>query len=120
MVILTTMACRTKNAVGGSDDGQSLLAPLFIPGLGGSKYVVGSFILLASITAAYVAIVHLVFAAIRWRTKDEALASERVWKARLFTFYPRLPVVGAVLLMPGVVFDGASLLYGDESGAVWW
>ena len=51
---------------------------------------------------------------------DEALLVHRLWKARLFTFYPRLPIVGAVLLMPGVVFDGASLLYGDESGAVWW
>eukprot|EP00658_Telonema_sp_P-2_P004924 TRINITY_DN11841_c0_g2_i5.p1 TRINITY_DN11841_c0_g2~~TRINITY_DN11841_c0_g2_i5.p1 ORF type:complete len:363 (-),score=56.66 TRINITY_DN11841_c0_g2_i5:27-1115(-) len=120
LIILTTMACRTKNAVGGAEEGQSLLAPLFIPGLGGSKYVVGSFILLASITAVYVLIVHLIFAVIRWRTEDDVVAAERVWKARLFTFYPRLPVVGAVLLMPGVTFDSASLLYGDESGSVWW
>eukprot|EP00658_Telonema_sp_P-2_P049907 TRINITY_DN3798_c0_g1_i7.p1 TRINITY_DN3798_c0_g1~~TRINITY_DN3798_c0_g1_i7.p1 ORF type:complete len:777 (-),score=132.65 TRINITY_DN3798_c0_g1_i7:1-2331(-) len=120
LVIITTMSCRTQGASRSDGGGSSLLSPVSIPGLGPSREMVGSLILVVAIIGGYFAITHFIFAMVRKFTLVD-MVTMRLWKARLYTLYPRIPLIAASLLMPGIIFDGASLLYGDTSGvAVWW
>jgi hypothetical protein len=105
-----------------------------------SADLVGSFIMLAAVCGLYVCVAHLVFHCIRLCAKrvdpaisadaggdldgdmaasitTEKLVADRIFRAKLFLLYPRLPVIIATLLLPGIVLESCSLLYGELMGA---
>ena len=128
MSMMSVMACRTD----GEDEGTArlFLTPLRIDDSLASADLIGSITLAAGICGLYYAITTIVVLIVGKRgptmgdpipdregeqyTEDGAAhATEmRVFRAKLFLLYPRIPFLVVTLLFPGVVFDSCSLLYG--------
>jgi nicotinamide mononucleotide (NMN) deamidase PncC len=116
--IFTVMPCRTMD--GSRTIMSHVLSPLQLSGTNASD-LLGSFVLLSTISAVYFAVAMLVLRLARRFGDQEGDAPDmRVFKAKLFLWYPRVPMTVAVLLLPGMSFESCSLLYGVKSGGPWW